>query len=67
MIQVTVNGTPESVGEGTTIAGLLEQLGRKPLGLAVEVNREVVPRSEHAFTRLRAGDRVEIVHMVGGG
>lgn len=67
MIQVTVNGTSESVGEGTTVAGLLESLGRKPLGLAIEVNLEVVPRSEHALRLLRAGDRIEIVHMVGGG
>ena len=67
MIDVVVNGSPEQVREGFTVAELLERLGKKPLGLAVEVNQEVVPRSRHAETRLRSGDRVEIVHMVAGG
>ena len=67
VIDVVVNGSPEQVREGITVAELLERLGKKPLGLAVEVNLEVVPRSRHAETRLQGGDRVEIVHMVAGG
>jgi sulfur carrier protein len=67
MIEIHVNGQPARFEEGFTVAALLDSLGRKPLGLAVEVNREVVPRSLHGETRLRTGDRVEIVHMVGGG
>lgn len=67
MIQIVVNGQAETVSENLTVADLLAKLGRAPQGLAVEINREVVPRSLHAETRFSEGDRVEIVHMVGGG
>jgi thiamine biosynthesis protein ThiS len=67
VIDIYVNGNLESVEETLTVAQLLEQLGRKPLGLAVEINREVIPRSLHETTGFKPGDRVEIVHMVGGG
>ena len=47
--------------------GLIDQLDLTGKRLAVEVNEEVVPRSEHGEFRLRDGDRVEIVHAIGGG
>ena len=67
MVEIFVNGTPEQVADTFTVADLLRRLARPPQGLAVEINREVVPRSAHAATVFRPGDRVEIVHMVAGG
>lgn len=52
---------------GTTITDLLEQLGIRGRRLAVEVNREIVPKGEHETFSLKDGDRVEIVHAIGGG
>jgi sulfur carrier protein len=66
-VQVTINGTPQSVPEGTTIADLLTQLGKNPKFLAVERNFELVPRTRHAECVLLDGDSLEIVTLVGGG
>jgi sulfur carrier protein len=49
------------------VRGLIEHLGLTEGPVAVEKNREVVPRAEHACTRLDDGDVLEIVHFVGGG
>ena len=67
MPTITVNAEPKSFSIPLTIAELLAQLGRDPKKLAVELNRAVVPRAEHAATLLREGDEVEIVTLVGGG
>jgi len=67
MITVRVNGRPETVEEGKTLAALLQRLGTPVALVAVEVNRDVVPRARHGETRLREGDQVEIVQFVGGG
>ena len=53
--------------EGTTVGALIEELGLGNRRVAVERNREVVPRAQHATTALAAGDHVEIVTFVGGG
>lgn len=66
-MQVRVNGEERAVSEGTTVADLLAALGLQGRHLAVEVNREVVPREQYASTTLADGDAVEIVHFVGGG
>jgi len=66
-MQISVNGKPREVEPGTTVAALLEMLGLDPRQLAVERNLELVPRGEHAATVLTAGDRVEVVTLVGGG
>jgi sulfur carrier protein len=66
-MQITVNGKPHDVDAGATVATLLELLELDPRQLAVERNLELVPRREHAATKLAAGDRVEIVTLVGGG
>ena len=52
---------------GSTVAKLVAARGLRPEQVAVEVNREIVPRATHADHALTAGDRVEIVTMVGGG
>ncbi len=67
MLTITVNAEPRAIPEPTTVAELLRQLGKDPAKLAVEVNRNVIPRSEHANCRLQTGDAVEIVTLVGGG
>ena len=67
MINVVVNDVQRQVAAGTTVESLLGGLGLQPRFLAVELNRRVVPRSEHRQTLLADGDRVEIVTLVGGG
>lgn len=62
-----VNGETASAPDGATVEALLEQLGLPQKGVAVERNREIVPRSLYANTRLAEGDRIEIVQFVGGG
>jgi len=66
-MQLTVNGETQDVPDGLTVRGLIEHLRLTEGPVAVEKNREIVPRAEHASTRLAPGDVVEIVHFVGGG
>jgi len=66
-VELSVNGQPQEVAAGTTIAGLLQQLQKQPRLVAVECNRELIPRSRHAECELQPGDHVEIVTLVGGG
>ncbi len=67
MIILTVNGESRTVDDGTSIIKLLETLGIEQRRVAVAINGEVVPRTEHEQTSLKDGDQVEIVRMVGGG
>lgn len=66
-ITVRVNGESRSLPTGATIADLLRELALDKGRIAVEHNRRVVPRAEHAAARLNHGDAVEIVTFVGGG
>ena len=66
-MQITVNGTPTDIPNDLSMAGLIEQLDLTGKRLAVEVNQELVPRSQFDSHRLTANDRVEIIHAVGGG
>lgn len=67
MIEIVLNGAPQSLPANTTIAQLLERLGYAGKRLAVERNGEIVPKGRHAEFALAAGDRLEIVVAVGGG
>ena len=67
MLKITVNDAPRTVPEGTSVEALVGLLGLQPRFLAVELNRRVVPRSEHRQTMLAEGDQIEIVTLVGGG
>ena len=64
---LTVNGEPKNVPEGHTLAQLVRELGLERNPIAVELNRQVVPRDRHGETRLAQGDRLESVTLVGGG
>ncbi len=64
---IHVNGQSMALGHPLTVAALLADSGHAGKRVAVELNGEVVPRSRHADTELRDGDRVEIVVAVGGG
>jgi thiamine biosynthesis protein ThiS len=66
-LRLTVNGEPLSLPHGTTLAGLLAELGLDVRKVAVERNREIVPRSTYAQVVLEDADAVEIVHFIGGG
>lgn len=66
-MKLVVNGEPREVADGVTVEQLVAALGIDRRSVAVERNREIVPRSQHATTTLENGDRVEIVTMVGGG
>ena len=66
-IEVVINGETRTVIQGTTVATLIGELGLGDRRVAVERNREVVPRAQHATTVLAAGDRIELVTFVGGG
>jgi thiazole synthase len=67
MQQITVNQQPQTLPEPATVGALLARLGIDPVRVAVEVNRDVVPRADHGRHPLRVGDAVEIVTLVGGG
>ncbi len=66
-MQVTVNGESREIPDGLTVRGLIEHLGLDDGPVAVEKNREVIPRAAHPATRVAPGDIIEIVHFVGGG
>ena len=66
-MQLIVNGEQKNYPNVTTLAQLLVELGMKGDRVAVELNRDIVPRAQWDETPLRDGDRLEIVHFVGGG
>ena len=66
-MQILLNGEARDVDAGTTLARLLEHAGLAGRRVAVEVNARIVPRSRHAEWARADGDRVEIVHALGGG
>lgn len=66
-MQLKVNGQTREAPDGCTIVDLLEVLEVRTRGVAVELNREVIPREEHATTQLNDGDELEVVTLVGGG
>ena len=62
-----INGEYRDLADGLTLAALITQLGSKSDRVAVELNLEIIPRDKWPETVLRHGDRLEIVHFVGGG
>jgi sulfur carrier protein len=66
-IAIEVNGESREMPAGASVADLLAALKLAAPKVAVERNLEIVPRSAWAGTRLAAGDRLEVVHFIGGG
>ena len=66
-LQITLNGETKALDVATSVRGLLESLGLDPAKIAVERNLAIVPRSTYGDVALADGDRLEIVHFIGGG
>lgn len=66
-MQIRLNGKPHTVEPGTTLAGLVAEISDDPRGIAIELNREIVPKSQHGSVVLQDGDELEVVQFVGGG
>jgi len=66
-VRVTLNGEERELEPGLDLAGLLRGLGLNPHKVAVERNLAIVPRSLYSATALAEGDKIEIVHFIGGG
>ena len=66
-MEIRLNGEARELPEACTVLAMLEAAGFGERRVAVEVNREIVPRSRHAAHALRAGDQVEIIQAIGGG
>jgi thiamine biosynthesis protein ThiS len=66
-MDITVNGEEKRFEGPVNVAGLLDALALEPKKIAVERNREIVPKSRYGETALADGDKIEIVQFVGGG
>lgn len=66
-VSLIINGEPRSAREGMSLLGLLAELELDPGAVVVELNREIVRRQELDDRPVRDGDRIELVHFVGGG
>lgn len=66
-VRITLNGEEKTLATSATVGDLLRDLGLADKRVAVELNKEIVPRSRHAEVRLQDNDRVEVVAAIGGG
>lgn len=66
-MKITMNGNQQEIDEGATLSQLLDQHRLATKRLAIEINEEIVPRTQYTRYRLREGDRVEVVQAIGGG
>ena len=66
-MEIFINGEKTRVADDLSAAQLIEQLQLGGKRVAMEVNREILPRSQFLNHTLRAGDKIEIVHAIGGG
>ena len=66
-MQIVLNGRPRAIDDGMSVAALLDALSLPPRRVAVERNRQIVPRRQYAETILGDRDELEIVTLVGGG
>ena len=64
---IVINGNPTEITEGSGISDLIKSLGLDAERVAVELNKRIVRRADWASTTISEGDKVEIVHFVGGG
>lgn len=66
-MELEVNGEVTQLAEGASLHDLVIKLDIVGQRIAIEVNQEIVPRSQHMLHQLNAGDKVEVVHAIGGG
>jgi thiamine biosynthesis protein ThiS len=66
-MNIILNGETKEIAANLAVAGLIAELGLTPERLAIEVNRRIIRRADWPSTTLAEGDKVEIVHFVGGG
>ena len=66
-MKIVLNGEEKQLNAPLTVSGLLREIGYADRRVAVEINREIVPRSRHPECRLHDNDRVEVVLAIGGG
>ena len=66
-MRIEINGEPRNVADESYLSDLVRELSLPPERVAIELNKEVVRRADGATTLMTEGDRVEIVHFVGGG
>ena len=66
-MRILLNGESFELPDGQTVADLLNRLDMAGRRVAVELNLDIVPRSQHGETVLREGDRIKVVHAIGGG
>lgn len=66
-VEIKLNGEIKEFAAPLTVCGLLQQLNLNREGVAVALNRSVIPRADHATQKIQQGDAVEVIHAVGGG
>lgn len=66
-MQVTINGEAKTIPDSITAAALIQELDLAGKRIAIEVNQTIIPRSKLDNHQIQPGDRVEIVHAIGGG
>lgn len=66
-MNITLNGKPELLDEGTCLSHLIKELNIEGRRIAVEINQQIIPKGEHATHVIQDGDIIEIVHAIGGG
>ena len=66
-MKIVLNGSEREIGDDATVADLLDASGLRDKRVAIEVNLEIVPRSDYSKRRLGPDDRIEVVHAIGGG
>ena len=67
MLRIFLNGVQQEVPETISVTDLLVENGYAQRRVAVEINQEIVPKSAHSQRQLCDGDRIEVVHAIGGG
>ena len=67
MVEIVVNGSARRVSEDSTVLDLLGEMGVAPERVAIELDREILKREHWSERRLHGGERLEVVHFVGGG
>jgi thiamine biosynthesis protein ThiS len=66
-VEILLNGARQTVPAGQSVSELLESIGIEPSRVAVELNRNILKKTEWSTTHLHGGEEVEVVHFVGGG